>query len=183
VLKRYFAIQAIGRDQPGLVADITGIVSETLHCNVETSLMTIIGGHFATTLIVSSDKPLEESDLKAAFSEADLETTAGGVYVSRLGEEDFKRAWRGASYEVSIEAPEQLGLVHKTSRTLAEHELNITNLSSACGVDGSRCTVVLELVLSGGMNKERLESVLRDALPASAMIEVRPVSANTGWMP
>jgi len=183
VLKRYFAIQAIGRDQPGLVSDITGTVNNDLACNIETSLMTILGGHFATTLIVSSTESLDESDLQKAFERADLETSAGDVYVSRLGEEDFRRAWRGASYEVSIEASEQRGLVHTTAKTLADHGLNITSLSSSCGADGSRCTIVLELVLSGDMKKEGLETLLHDALPAGTMIELRPAPTNTGWMP
>jgi glycine cleavage system regulatory protein len=174
MLKRYFAIQAIGRDKPGLVAIITEVVCERFGCNVETAHMTILGGHFASTLIASTPEELDEEDLEKAFREVDSDSGVRGFYVSSLGENDFKQAWRGASHEVTVHAPEQPGVVHLASKTLAEQEVNITSLASDCAPDGTRCTVVLQVVLPGTIESAHLKGVLERSLPSGTVVDVKP---------
>ena len=45
-MQRWFILSAIGRDRPGLVADLAGLVLEC-DANLEDSRMTILGSDFA----------------------------------------------------------------------------------------------------------------------------------------
>ena len=70
----HFALTIIGRDRPGIVAQVTEILYR-LGCNIADSSCTLLGGQFAMILIIShpefSDResfgdafaPLEESGL------------------------------------------------------------------------------------------------------------------------
>ncbi|HEX2391974.1 MAG TPA: ACT domain-containing protein [Solirubrobacterales bacterium] len=178
MLKHYFAIQAIGKDRSGLVANLTGVVSERFGCNVENSMMTIIGGHFAATMIVSAPGSLNEGELSEALGEIDLGTPVKSVYISPLAEEDFRQVWRVASHEVTVEASERIGLLHQASAALAEAGVNITAASSSCSPDEGRCTVVLEVSLPGEMKSEDLTPILRDKLPDDILIVARPAFHN-----
>ena len=48
---RDYAVTAIGRDRPGIVAAISAALLD-LDCNLEDSHMSILRGHFAVMLIV-----------------------------------------------------------------------------------------------------------------------------------
>jgi glycine cleavage system regulatory protein len=183
MFKQYFAIQAIGKDRPGLVANLTGVVCERFGCNIETSMMTIIGGHFASTLIVSNPDTINENEFSKALGEIDLGTPVRSVYISPLAEEDFRQSWRGASHEVTVEASERTGLLHQTSAALAEVGVNITAVSSSSSSDGGRCTVVLEVSLPGDMKSEDLMPGLRKRLSDDILIETRPALHSASWIP
>ena len=49
---RHFAVSAIGRDRPGIVAAVSKVLLDH-EGNIEDSQMTILRGHFTMTLIVS----------------------------------------------------------------------------------------------------------------------------------
>src|SRR5262245_19288947 len=51
-MKRWFALSAIGRDRPGIVADLAELIYEC-DCNLEDSSMTILGSEFAVLLLLS----------------------------------------------------------------------------------------------------------------------------------
>ena len=50
--KKWFAMAAIGRDRPGIVADLSGCVY-ACGCNLEDASMTMLGSEFATLMLVS----------------------------------------------------------------------------------------------------------------------------------
>ena len=52
-MKQWFALSAIGRDRPGIVADLAELIYEC-DCNLEDSSMTMLGGEFAVLLLLSS---------------------------------------------------------------------------------------------------------------------------------
>ena len=60
-----FAVTAIGRDRPGIVAAISGALLE-LEGNVEDSQMSILRGHFAVMLIVRLPDPVRRAGARGA---------------------------------------------------------------------------------------------------------------------
>ena len=52
-MKSWYALSAIGRDRPGIVADLAELIYEC-DCNLEDSSMTILGSEFAVLLLLSS---------------------------------------------------------------------------------------------------------------------------------
>ena len=57
-----FAVTAIGRDRPGIVAAISKALLD-LNGNIEDSQMSILRGHFAVMLIVKLPEAVEADDL------------------------------------------------------------------------------------------------------------------------
>ncbi len=51
-VKRWFILSAVGRDRPGLVADLAQLVYDC-EANLEDSRMTILGNEFAAILLCS----------------------------------------------------------------------------------------------------------------------------------
>ncbi|HEX5989316.1 MAG TPA: ACT domain-containing protein [Solirubrobacterales bacterium] len=177
--KGYFAIQAIGKDKPGLVAKITGVVCERFGCNIEGSAMTIVGGHFASTLIASALEEINEANLREALA-AELEL---GLHVSPIAEADVGRSWREASHEVTVETVERHGLVLEISRVLFDHGMNINYLGSSCNSGRNSCTVVITTALPGSMRAKELEWLLEKTLPGDVFVDVKPVQAGSSEAP
>src|SRR5205085_4577021 len=63
--KKWFAMAAIGRDRPGIVADLSECVY-ACGCNLEDASMTMLGSEFATLMLVSGSG----ADLQAKLYEA-----------------------------------------------------------------------------------------------------------------
>ena len=53
-MKQWFALSAIGRDRPGIVADLAELIYEC-DCNLEDSSMTILGSEFAVLLLLTGE--------------------------------------------------------------------------------------------------------------------------------
>jgi len=73
---RQFAVSAIGRDRPGLVAGLTRTLLAH-RVNIEDSQMSILRGHFSMMLLISAPDALDpaalSSDLAATGDELGLE--------------------------------------------------------------------------------------------------------------
>lgn len=169
--KEYFAIQAIGNDRPGLVAKITGVVCEKFGCNIEESAMTIVGGHFASTLIISAGEEISEARLREAL-DAELKL---GLHVSPIAEADVGRALRDPSHEVMVETRERRGLVLEVSRVLFDQGMNINYLSSSCNPRRNTCSVVITTILPGSMSTKELEWLLEETLSGEVSVDVKPI--------
>lgn len=172
--KRYLAIQAIGKDRPGLVATITAVVCESFGCNIEGSAMSIVGGHFASTLIASDSKAIDDRALRGAIDQAGDDLA---IHVTPLSEGDFRSVWRDASHELSVETEERPGLVHEISRILADQGVNITFLASSCDPSRDRSTVMVAGTLPPGMRSDQLKTIIEGSLPGVPIVAVKPIQA------
>ena len=63
-MRRWFILSAIGRDRPGIVADLASLVYAS-EANLEDSRMTILGNEFAAILLCSGTAPDLEATLSA----------------------------------------------------------------------------------------------------------------------
>ena len=70
------AVTAIGRDRPGIVAAITGVLLDA-GGNVDDSQMSILHGHFAVMLLVSVPDGAEVGDFR--LEEVGREFGLGGA--------------------------------------------------------------------------------------------------------
>ncbi len=174
--KHYLAIQAIGKDKSGLVAGITGVVCEDFDCNIEGSAMSIVGGHFAATLIASGSATIDESALREAIGKTGDDLA---IHISPLAESDVRRAWRDASHELTVETAERPGLVHEISRLLSEQSVNITFLASSCDPRRNRSTVMIAGTLPERMSSNQLKTVIEENVTGSPLVDVKPVQAVT----
>lgn len=67
-MKHWFALSAIGRDRPGIVADLAELIYEC-DCNLEDSSMTILGSEFAVLLLLTGEGKASNSDSRPPASD------------------------------------------------------------------------------------------------------------------
>src|SRR2546425_7586761 len=117
-MKRWFALSAIGRDRPGIVADLAELIYEC-DCNLEDSSMTILGSEFAVLLLLSGEGADVERRLTAGCKRVEWEKRLTVFF--RPLEESPKAAYRrGNHMECVVTGMDKAGIVARVARTLAD---------------------------------------------------------------
>ena len=127
-MKRWFALSAIGRDRPGIVADLAELIYEC-DCNLEDSSMTILGSEFAVLLLLSGEGEELERRLGAGCKRLEWEKRLT-VFFRPLEEAPPSPEQRGAALECVVSGVDRAGIVARVSRTLADLGVNITALQT-----------------------------------------------------
>ena len=166
---RHFAVAAIGRDRPGIVAAVThNLLDHEL--NVEDSQMTILGGHFTTMMIVSGGDGVDVGALRADLGATGRELNLEAVSVEEVA--DAAPAMSVPTHIVTVYGVDHPGIVHAVSAALAQLEVNITDLNTRLVVDEDGApgangdggedlyAMMLEIVLPEGLTVKGLDSVL-----------------------
>jgi glycine cleavage system transcriptional repressor len=123
--KKWFAMAAIGRDRPGIVADLSECIY-ACGCNLEDASMTMLGSEFATLMLVSGGG----ADLQDRLYEATkrLEWERRLTVFLRPVEGAAAAASGGAEYSLAAVGVDKAGIVAGVSRVLADHGVLITDL-------------------------------------------------------
>jgi glycine cleavage system transcriptional repressor len=126
---RELAITVIGRDRPGIVADVAAALSG-LGANLTDSTMTRLRGHFAMTLICTS--PAAPAEVEAALASL---ADNGLLAMVRPVQPDDITAPTGEPYLLTVHGADRLGIVAAVTRVLADAGGNITDLSTRLSGD------------------------------------------------
>lgn len=129
-MRRWFILSAIGRDRPGLVADLAGLVLEC-DANLEDSRMTILGTDFAVILLCSTSGAEAGDRLNVGAKR--LERDHGLTILVRQLEDGPRPAVPapGTSlYRVEAAGEDRAGIVAAICGVLASHRVNITELAT-----------------------------------------------------
>lgn len=155
----HFAVTAIGRDRPGIVAGLTGALRD-LGGNLEDVSSTILRGHFAMMLVV--DAP---ADVGAQALGERLEAAAEplGVHVTVSDVEAGTPERPSATHVLSVYGSDRPGIVASFAGLLAERGANITDLSCRLtGGDAPLYALIAEVALPDGLDAEDLRGLLHD---------------------
>ena len=156
-----YAITVIGRDRPGIIADVTGILAG-LNLNLTDSTMTRLRGHFAMTLICAGIAGTAAQEVDASAIEAALgPITADGSLVAavrELGAEPEETA-EGGHFVLSLHGADRLGIVAAVARLLADVDGNVTDLTTR--LTGELYVLVAEVDLPSGVDVAALSDRLR----------------------
>ena len=123
-----FALSAVGRDRPGIVAAVARTL--VLHgVNIEDSQMSILRGHFAMVLIVQTPPEVDAErlagDLRAVGEELELEAVALTPVA-----EAAPTAPAEPSHMISVYGADHPGIVHAVATRLAQANVNIKGLTT-----------------------------------------------------
>ncbi|MCP3985355.1 MAG: ACT domain-containing protein [bacterium] len=162
-MQRWFILSAIGRDRPGLVAELARLVLDS-DANVEDSRMTILGTDFAVILLCSSSRT--DAGDRLAVGAKQLERDHGLTILLRHLEGGNRPAVPSVGsqlYRVVAAGEDKAGIVAGICGALADHGANIVDLStrSQPGPGGSphyQMTILVEVPDSLG--EERLRVAL-----------------------
>jgi len=167
---------AVGVDRPGIVAAVTGVFVEQ-GCNIEDSSMTVLQGHFAMMLVVTTPEgttsavldtalgaPASQFDLVVAVRGFDDEGSDGGIEENDPTAEGIGYGDDEASaWTVSVHGADHPGIVHGVASYLASRSVNIVDLGTRVigPNDGRVYSMVLEVELPAGVATDGLSTQLR----------------------
>ena len=119
------AITVVGRDRPGIVADVSAILA-ALRLNLTDSTMTLLRGHFAMTLICAGSPGAAEVEAALAPLTADnkLVATVRGVSPDPTGN------LAGTPFTLLVHGADRLGIVAAVTGAIAQVGGNVTDLTT-----------------------------------------------------
>ena len=129
-MKRWFIVSAMGRDRPGLVADLARLIYDC-DANLEDSRMTILGSDFAVILLCSSGS--NEIADRLAIGAKRLERDHGLTILIREltgGTRPPVPAPGTRLCRVEAAGEDKAGIVAGICGVLAEHGVNIVELDT-----------------------------------------------------
>jgi glycine cleavage system transcriptional repressor len=129
-VKRWFALSAIGADRPGIVADLAELIYEC-DCNLEDSSMTILGSEFAVLLLLTGEGDDAAARLSAGCKRLEWEKRLTVFFRPLEGEPvPYKASQRAATWTLQAVGVDKAGIVARVARCLANHEINIREMST-----------------------------------------------------
>ncbi len=128
--REWIAVSVIGRDRPGIIANVSAVLYQN-RCSIEELSQTAIRGQFAMILIASVAEGVSVRELKNDFAELaqDLDLD---INLRQLRPEDripFK-AGETEPFIIIVRGEDRPGLVYGIAEILAERGINITNLAA-----------------------------------------------------
>jgi len=130
-MKRWFALSAIGRDRPGIVADLAELIYEC-DCNLEDSSMTILGSEFAVLLLLTGEGEDVEQRLSSACKRVEWEKRLTVFFRPLEGEPlSYGISHHARQFELQAVGVDKAGIVARVARCLANRQINITHMSTA----------------------------------------------------
>jgi glycine cleavage system transcriptional repressor len=156
---RSLAVSAIGRDRPGIVAAVTGVLLRH-GVNVEDTQMTILRGHFTMMLFLAGP-----DDLDLVALERDLSEPETGLEELSVAELDELGPGPEPTHTVTVYGADHPGIVHAAAAALAEREIDITDLNSRLMDDGdgeALYVLMMEVALPAGASADELDAALDD---------------------
>jgi glycine cleavage system transcriptional repressor len=172
-----FAVTAIGRDQPGIVAAISAALLE-LEGNIEDSQMSILRGHFVVMLIVKLPDSADSGNLQERLQRVRQELELEAIAVNRI--DDLGAAATRPSHVITVYGADHPGIVHAVSATLADRGVNITGLETRlAGASGSPLYVmIIEVVMPEGSEPDLEAALNQVADKAEVEVSLRPLAAD-----
>jgi glycine cleavage system transcriptional repressor len=127
-MKQWFALSAIARDHPGIVADLAELIYDC-DCNLEDSSMTVLGSEFAVLLLLSGQGAELERRLTSACKRLEWEKRVT-VFVRPLEGEpiQYHPGEQTTPCELRATGVDKAGIVARVARCLADHGINITQM-------------------------------------------------------
>ena len=164
-----FAVTAVGRDRPGIVAAISKTLLD-LEGNIEDSQMSILRGHFAVMLVVHVPGGVTEDELATRLGQVRDELGLEAVTFNPLTPWMPRRRSRRTCSPSTARTTRASSPASRTS--LAGLGVNITDLETRLAGEGDSpiYMMVMELAL-GAASRDEVEAALKET-GGRAQVEV-----------
>lgn len=163
-MKQWFALSAIGRDRPGIVADLAELIYEC-DCNLEDSSMTILGTEFAVLLLLTGSGPQVAERLSSACKRLEWEKRLT-VFFRPLDAEPipYRASQRARRFTLQASGVDKAGIVARLSRCLADHRVNIAQMQTWSRPEPESGTPIYTVSITMDVPAETEIETLRDRL-------------------
>jgi glycine cleavage system transcriptional repressor len=175
-----FALSAIGRDRPGIVAGVSGALLQH-GANIEDSRMAILGGHFTMMLIVSTPPDADVGALSRELDETRSRLGLGALTLEEVADEHGLTRPE-ASHVVTVYGADHPGIVHSVANAIAEMGVNVIDVAThLVEEEGAQpiYAMMMEVDLPPDVAADRLEAELREVADRERLdLSVRAVEAE-----
>jgi len=175
-----FALSAIGRDRPGIVAGVSGALLRH-GANIEDSRMAILGGHFTMMLIVSTPPDADAGALSGELEETRSRLGLGALTLEEVSDEHGLTRPE-ASHIVTVYGADHPGIVHSVASALADIGVNVIDVAThLVEEEGEQplYVMMMEVDLPQDVAPDRLEAELREVAERERLdVSVRAVEAE-----
>jgi glycine cleavage system transcriptional repressor len=136
-MKKFVALSAHGKDQPGIVAALSKVLFE-MGCNLEDSSMTLLKGDFAVLLLLSLPSGLSTQDLKKKMEPVAASLGLTSSLRELSPEEATQPPAAGLPHTLIVYGLDHPGIVYKVTQTAADLRVNITDLRTHVTQSGGK---------------------------------------------
>jgi glycine cleavage system transcriptional repressor len=143
-MKKWIALSAIGKDQPGIVAALTKVFYD-YGCNLEDSSMTRLKGDFAILLLISLPDSLSPPDLQTAIEPVARQWSLTFSIRTLVEAERTALVSSDLPYTLVVYGLDHPGIVYRVTQAAAAQGMNITDLRTH--VTESKGTPLYSLVV------------------------------------
>ena len=155
----HFAVTAIGKDRPGIVAGLTAALRD-LGGNLEDFSSTILRGHFAMMLVVDAPADVAGDKLRERLGAA---AKPLGVHVTVSDVEAGTPDRPTATHVLSVYGSDHPGIVASFAGLIADKGVNVTDLACRLtGGDTPLYSMVAEVTLPDGLDAEELARAISE---------------------
>ena len=167
-MKYWFALSAIGRDRPGIVADLAELIYDC-DCNLEDSSMTILGSEFAVLLLLTGEGEDIERQLSAACKRLEWEKRLTVFFRPLEGEPvPYGISHRARPFELHAVGVDKAGIVARITRCLANRQINVTQMSTVSRPEPGTGTLIYSMKIRMDVPKDEDQDALRHELDGIA---------------
>ncbi len=173
----HFALTIVGRDRPGIVSQVTGILFN-LGCNIADSSCSILGGQFAMILILAHSEFTDRDSFGDAFKPLEDADLTVALRVLKPGGEIHPKI-TGDLCMISVYGADKPGIVYRVAQILGEKKVNITDLNTKLVGSEQRpvYVMILEAALPEGIEETDVDAWLapvRDELQIDITVRTIP---------
>jgi len=163
-MKTYFILSAMGKDRPGIVADVSEVIYE---CggNIEDSSMSLLRNHFALLLLFSTEREEVNQKLSFALKRLGGEKNLTVFYSPITFEEAYPKTKEQTDrFKITTSGVDHAGIVFKVCRLLADRKVNIIDMETHRVLSAESGTPLFEMDMEVEVPKSVSEPGLREDL-------------------
>lgn len=171
-MKQWYMLTLVGKDRPGIVAQLTGALFQA-GCNLGEASMTRLGGNFTVMLMVEREET--GKDLDDIVSPV-TRSLGLDVHVDRI--EGHLHPHTKPDVNIRVYGADKAGIVAKVTGALAEKGLNIVNLESTVGGTSEKPIYIMDIEGVAAKGISVLETAL-ESLQQEEGLEVKITPIDT----
>ncbi len=163
-MKTYFILSAMGKDRPGIVADVSEVIYE---CggNIEDSSMSLLRNYFALLLLFSTEREEVNQKLSVALKRLEGEKNLT-VFYSPITLEDAypKLKEQTDRFRITTSGVDHAGIVFKVCQLLFNLKVNIIDMETHRVLSAESGTPLFEMDIDVEVPRSVSEQGLREDL-------------------
>jgi glycine cleavage system transcriptional repressor len=163
-MKTYFILSAVGKDRPGIVADVSEVIYE---CggNIEDSSMSLLRNYFAILVLFSTEREEVNQRLSSGFKHLEQEKNLTVFYSPiTFAEAHPKPKEQADRFKITTSGVDHAGIVFRVCRLLSDQGINIIDMETRRILSPESGTPLFEMDIDIDVPHSLSEQGLREDL-------------------